>query len=79
MRTNIMLDPLLITQAMALSDCKTKRAIVEEALRTFIAVKKAKRKTMCYQDKLESIRLRLKDYTASESVIDVLRRDRDRT
>lgn len=40
MRTNIDIDNELIAEAMALGGMKTKRAAVEEALRTFIALKR---------------------------------------
>ena len=40
MRTNIVLDEELIEQARKLTDLPTKKAIVDEALRTLIRVKK---------------------------------------
>lgn len=40
MRTNIDIDKKLIAEAMARGGMKTKRAAVEEALRTFIAIKR---------------------------------------
>lgn len=40
MRTNIDIDNELIAEAMARGGMKTKRAAVEEALRTFIALKR---------------------------------------
>lgn len=36
MRTNIVIDEELMTKAIALTGLKTKRAVVEEALRTLI-------------------------------------------
>lgn len=38
MRTNIVLDDRLVSEAMAASGIKTKRAVVEEALRRMVAV-----------------------------------------
>jgi Arc/MetJ family transcription regulator len=43
MRTNIVLDEKLIEQARRLTDLPTKKAIVDEALRTLIRVKKQER------------------------------------
>jgi Arc/MetJ family transcription regulator len=40
MRTSIVLDEELIKQARKLTDLSTKKAIVDEALRTLIRVKK---------------------------------------
>lgn len=40
MRTNIVIDDQLMSQAMAASGLKTKRAVVEEGLRTLIRLKK---------------------------------------
>ena len=39
MRTNIVLDDDLVREAMKLTGLETKRAVVEEALRTLIRVK----------------------------------------
>lgn len=40
MRTNIVLDDQLVQEALALSKLKTKRALVEQALREFVASRK---------------------------------------
>jgi Arc/MetJ family transcription regulator len=40
MRTNIVLDEELVQEALALSRLKTKRALVEQALREFVAFRK---------------------------------------
>jgi Arc/MetJ family transcription regulator len=42
MRTNIVLDDELVAEAARLSGIKTKRALVHEALRTFVATHKRK-------------------------------------
>jgi Arc/MetJ family transcription regulator len=39
-RTNIVLDEELVTEAMRRTGIKTKRAVVEEALRTLIQLKR---------------------------------------
>lgn len=40
MRTNIVLDDELVTEAKALSKIKTKRELIEVALREFVATRK---------------------------------------
>jgi Arc/MetJ family transcription regulator len=39
MRTNIVIDDMLMTKALSLSDYKTKKETVEEALKLFISMK----------------------------------------
>lgn len=39
MRTNIVIDDQLLAEAMASTGLKTKRAVVEEALRTLVALR----------------------------------------
>ncbi len=39
MRTNVVIDDELISQAMKYTGLKTKRAVIEEALRTLIRLK----------------------------------------
>ncbi len=43
MRTNIVIDDELIKEAMALSQLKTKRAVVETGLRLLVQIKKQER------------------------------------
>jgi Arc/MetJ family transcription regulator len=40
MRTNIVLDDQLVREAQALSHIKTKRALIEQALKEFVAHRK---------------------------------------
>lgn len=40
MRTNLVLDDFLVQEAMTLSHLKTKRELVEQALREFVAFRK---------------------------------------
>ena len=40
MRTNIVMDDELVTEAMKLGDIKTKREVVDAALREFVAHRK---------------------------------------
>ena len=43
MRTNIVIDDALINEAMALSQLKTKKAVVETGLRLLVQLKKQER------------------------------------
>jgi len=42
MRTNIVIDDQLVAQAMALTGLKTKKAVVEEALKRLISLEEQK-------------------------------------
>ena len=63
MRTNIVLDEELVTEAMHRTGIKTKRAVVEEALRTLIQLKR--------QEEILALRGKLK----WEDDLDQMRRD----
>ena len=63
MRTNIVLDDDLVAEAMRRTGIKTKRGVVEEALRTLIRLKR--------QDEIRSLRGKLH----WEGDLDEMRRD----
>jgi Arc/MetJ family transcription regulator len=52
MRTNIVIDDDLMNQAMALSQLKTKKAVVESGLKLLVQIKK--------QEQIKSLRGKLK-------------------
>jgi len=52
MRTNIVIDDDLMNQAMALSQLKTKKAVVESGLKLLVQIKK--------QEQINSLRGKLK-------------------
>lgn len=52
MRTNIVIDENLMNEAMALSQLKTKKAVVESGLKLLVQIKK--------QERLKSLRGKLK-------------------
>ncbi len=52
MRTNIAINDELMDQALKLTDCKTKKAVVEEGLKLLVKLKK--------QEKIKSLRGKLK-------------------
>lgn len=77
MRTNIELNDELIAEARKYSKARTKRALVEEALATFIAVRVAERRRRVYGDRLEALRSKTRDVRLRSDSRDVLRSDRD--
>ena len=78
MRTNIVLDDDLLAEAMRLSDRKTKRAVVEEALRTFVAVKSRDEQQRRYSEGVRRLEGRLSRLKLTPPPSTLLRRDRDR-
>lgn len=40
MRTNVVIDDELMAEAMAQSDARTKREVIDEALRTYVRLKR---------------------------------------
>lgn len=65
MRTNIEIDDKLMADALRLSGLPTKKAVVEEALRTLVRLKD------------QSRILELRGKIAWEGDLDAMRRDRD--
>ena len=77
MRTNIELDDDLISEASRYSSAATKRALVREALVTFIAVKAEAQRRATYSERLERVRARATGVRLSADTRDLVRRDRD--
>ncbi|HUP49501.1 MAG TPA: type II toxin-antitoxin system VapB family antitoxin [Thermoanaerobaculia bacterium] len=78
MRTNIVLDGELVEEAMRYSKSKTRRGLVEEALRTFVRVKEDEQRLRSYRERLTRLRSRLSASPLRDSARDLVRRDRDR-
>ena len=78
MRTNIVLDDDLMDEAMRHSSARTKRALVDEALRTFIRVKTEEERRTAYRAGLPDLERRLQDVRLSQPPHEALRADRDR-
>jgi len=79
MRTNIELDDELVEEAMRYSTARTKRALVEEALRTLVDVRTADLRRRSYRDRLAAIRGRTMSVRLKRSVTEILREDRRRS
>lgn len=77
MRTNIELDDDLLTEAAKYSVARSKRALVREALVTFVAAKSEERRRLTYRDRLQRIRAKSSGTRLRSDTRDLLRRDRD--
>ena len=78
MRTNIVLNDDLLREAMRYAQGTTRRAVVEEALATFVAVKAAEERRRTYADRLTELRRRTAGLVLRDSPAALLRADRDR-
>jgi Arc/MetJ family transcription regulator len=79
MRTNIVLNDELLREAARYGKGRSKRALVEEALQTFVAVKSAERRRATYRERLSSLDARLGALRLRESPSRLLRQDRQRS
>jgi Arc/MetJ family transcription regulator len=77
MRTNIDLNDDLLAEAWKYSKAKNKRAIVEEALTVYIALKAEERRRLTYKEKLDRLRDRTRSVRLFGDTRDILRQDRD--
>lgn len=79
MRTNIVLNDDLVREAMKYCRAPSKRALVEEALRTLIATKAAQERVAGYQDRTQALDRKLTGIVLRESPHRVLRTARERS
>ncbi len=77
MRTNIVLNDILLKEAQQYSYAQTKRALVEEALQLFVQVKAEQEKTQTYRDRLKKLEPHLNNLHLRESPQHLLRYDRE--
>lgn len=78
MRTNIVLNDDLLAEAMRYSGARTKRALVEEALATFVEVRSAAQRDQSYRERLQLLDSRLAGLKLRQSPAELLREDRSR-
>ena len=78
MRTNIVLNDELLREAMKVSRARSKRALVEEALRTFVEVRAAEERSATYREKLRRLGPALRALKLRQPPRELLRADRDR-
>ena len=77
MRTNIELNDDLLAEAQQYSKAKTKRALVEEALAAFIAVKVEERRRLTYKERLERLRNKTNSVQLRSDTRAIIRKDRE--
>jgi Arc/MetJ family transcription regulator len=77
MRTNIELNETLLDEAKKYSNAKTKRALVEEALTAFIAMKAEEKRSLTYKEKLQSLLAKTASVRLRSDTRTLLRQDRD--
>lgn len=77
MRTNIELNDDLLAEAKKYSRAKSKRALLEEALTTFIAVKHEDLRKRTYKDRLDDLRNKLRSTRLRSDSREIVRQDRD--
>ena len=79
MRTNIVINEELFQEAAQYASGKTRRAIVEEALSTFVKVKAHERRVASYKDRAKQLEIRVATLRLRQSPAELLREDRQRT
>jgi Arc/MetJ family transcription regulator len=77
MRTNIDLSDDLLAEAQKHSKARSKRALVQEALAAFVAMKAEERRRTSYKERLDSLRRKTKALRLRSDTRDILRKDRD--
>ncbi len=77
MRTNIELNDNLLAEARKYSQSKNKRAIVQEALSFYVAMKAEERRRLTYKERLDRLRARTQAVRLTSDTRDILRQERD--
>jgi Arc/MetJ family transcription regulator len=77
MRTNIDLSDELLAEAGRFARGRTKKAIVEEALTSFIQSKSAEARRTSYGERLRAVESRTASLALRKSPAELLRADRD--
>jgi Arc/MetJ family transcription regulator len=78
MRTNIVLNDELLAEAMRYSGGRSKRAVVDEALRLYVEMKAAAQRRQEYLERYRSLERKLRKLRLRQSPAELLRTDRDR-
>jgi Arc/MetJ family transcription regulator len=78
MRTNVVLNDDLVREAMKYTSVRTKRALIEEALRNFVEVKAAEERRRTYGERVRVLQERLAGVVLRSSSVDLLREERQR-
>lgn len=78
MRTNIELDEALLAEARKYSRASTRKALIEEALRTMVQVRAEGERTATYARRVQDFDQRLAGLKLREAPHRLLRTDRER-
>jgi Arc/MetJ family transcription regulator len=78
MRTNIVLDDDLMAEAMRYGPARSKKAVVREALATYVTVKAEQQRIASYRERLAIVRRRVADLSLRKAAHDMVREDRER-
>lgn len=78
MRTNIDIPEELLAEAGRFASGRTKKGIVEEALKAFIQSKTAEAKRRSYGERLRALENRTASLSLRQGPAEVIRADRDR-
>jgi Arc/MetJ family transcription regulator len=78
MRTNIIINDELMREAMTYSRAGTKKALIEEALVTYIKSKEAERRRMSYEQRAAELEKKIAGLRFRRKGVDLLREDRER-
>ena len=78
MRTNVELNDDLLREARKYSSQRTKKGIIDEALRTFVQVKAEEKRRRTYGQRVRDLQERLAHLSLRSSSVELLREDRRR-
>lgn len=78
MRTNVVLNEALLEEAVRLSGCRSKREVIEAALRTFVEVKSAAADRDRLRARISKLDAKLANVRLRQQPTELLREDRDR-
>ncbi|MFB3906483.1 MAG: type II toxin-antitoxin system VapB family antitoxin [Acidobacteriota bacterium] len=76
MRTNVVLNDELVEEAMKYSSARTKKALIEDALRTLVRVRSEERRKESYRTRILALQKRTAELDVRESSLEIVRRDR---
>jgi len=78
MRTNIVLDDALLAEAMKYCAARTKKAVVREALATYVTVKAEQQRIASYRERLAGVRRHVAEISLRKTGAELVREDRER-
>lgn len=78
MRTNIVLNDDLVKEALKYSHAGSKKALIEEALKAYVAKKAEEKRTATYRERVRSLDEKTGALVLRERPHSILRADRER-